>query len=338
MNKIKVTPYMPRELEIEKISENVAKVVAYPFENGYAVTLAHPLRRLLFSSSVGFAPIGLKIEGVSHEFDSVRGMLEDVAFFIINLKNIRFKINDEESNRVVVDYSFKGPKELKGEDLQNSEVSVVNPDTYLATLNEDAELNFSIIVEKGIGYVASEDLRDMIDNDYIALDAFFTPVRKAVYDIEKVLVEDNPNYEKIVFTVETDGQIDPIEAFKNSVIAMNEQLSVFNKIMDEDFIANGDTQKDSAEISKLLQEIDTLKLSVRSSNCLDRAGLRYIGELAIMSEGELKAIKNLGKKSLDEIIEKMKEVGFPVGMELSEDTLKVLSKKIEELKTKEEEE
>ncbi|NPA73112.1 MAG: DNA-directed RNA polymerase subunit alpha [Epsilonproteobacteria bacterium] len=338
MNKIKVTPYMPTELEVKKIDQNSAQVIAYPFENGFAITLAHPLRRLLFSSSVGYAPVALKIEGVSHEFDSVRGMLEDVAFFIMNLKNIRFKINDENSNKVTVNYSFSGPKELKGADLENSEISVVNPDAYLATLNEDAELNFSVIIEKGIGYVASEDIRDGIENDYIALDAFFTPVRKAVYEIEKVLVEDNPNYEKIVFTIETDGQIDPIDAFKNSIIAMNGQLSVFNKIMDTDFASDDEVQDETSEISKLLDNIDTLKLSVRSSNCLDRAGLKYIGELAIMSESELKAIKNLGKKSLDEIVEKMKEIGFPVGMEFDENTLNLLSKKIEELKSQDEEE
>ncbi len=337
MNKIKVTPYMPKELEVKKLEDNVAQIEAYPFENGYAVTLAHPLRRLLFSSSVGYAPIGLKIEGVTHEFDSIRGMLEDVAFFIINLKNIRFKINDEDANRVVIDYTFSGPKELKGEDLENDKVSVVNSDAYLATLNEDAELNFSIIVEKGIGYVASEDVRDELDPGYIALDAFFTPVRRAVYDIEKVLVEDNPNYEKIIFTIETDGQIDPVDAFKNSIMAMNEQLSVFNKILDSDFKTGVSSTENSSEISKLLQSIDTLKLSVRSSNCLERAGLKYIGELAIMSEGELKAIKNLGKKSLEEIIEKMQEIDFPVGMELSEETLEILSRKIEELKSKEKE-
>jgi len=338
MNKIKVTPYMPTELEVKKVDENTAIVEAYPFENGFAVTLAHPLRRLLFSSSVGYAPIGLKIEGVTHEFDSIRGMLEDVAFFIINLKNIRFKINDENENRVILNYNFKGPKELRGSDLQNSDMNVVNPDSYLATLNEDAELNFSIIVEKGIGYVASEDVRDELDPEYIALDAFFTPVRKAVYDIEKVLVEDNPNYEKIVFTIETDGQIDPVDAFKNSIMAMNEQLSVFNKIMDSNFQTGTGASENDSEISKLLQSIDTLKLSVRSSNCLERAGIKYIGELAIMSEGELKAIKNLGKKSLEEIIDKMKEIEHPVGMELGEDTLKLLSTKIEELKSKEEEE
>ncbi len=338
MNKIKVTPYMPTELEVNEIGKNIAQVIAYPFENGFAITLAHPLRRLLLSSTVGYAPIGLKIEGVAHEFDSVRGMLEDVAFFIMNLRNIRFKINDEDSNRVVVNYTFSGPRDIKGEDLQNDDISIVNPDAHLATLNEDAELNFSVIIEKGIGYVTSEDIRDTLDEGYITLDAFFTPVRKAVYEIEKVLVEDNPNYEKIVFTIETDGQIDPVDAFKNSIIAMNGQLSVFNKIMDIDFIANNNPKDDNHEISKLLEDIENLKLSVRSSNCLERAGLKYIGELAIMSESELKSIKNLGKKSLDEIVEKMQEIEFPVGMEFSEDTLNILSKKIEELKTKDEEE
>ncbi len=338
MNKIKTIPYMPTDLEVQNIDDHTAKVIAYPFESGFAITLAHPLRRLLFSSSVGYAPIGLKIDGVTHEFDSVRGILEDVAFFILNLKNIRFKINDENTDKIEIKYTFNGAQELKGGDLETNEISIVNPEVHLATLNEDAEFSFSIVIAQGIGYVASEYIRNSIESDYIALDAFFTPVRKAVYEIEKVLVEDNPNYEKIVFTIETDGQIDPVDAFKNSVKAMNTQLSVFNKIMDNDFIAKTDVETCDTEILKLLESIDTLKLSARSSNCLEKAGLKYIGELAVMSESELKAIKNLGKKSLDEIIEKMKEIDFPVGEDLGEDILKLLSKKIEELKTKEEEE
>ena len=175
MRKITTSAHMPTEIKVENVSENVAKIIAYPFETGYAVTLAHPLRRLLYTSTVGFAPTAVKIEGVSHEFDSMRGMLEDVAAFIINLKGLRFKIKSD-SKREVVEYVFKGPKEIYGKDLLNDVVEIVNPEGYLATINEDAELKFTLVVEKGIGYVPSEEIRDYVDGDFIALDAFFTPI------------------------------------------------------------------------------------------------------------------------------------------------------------------
>ncbi len=199
MKKFAETPFLPTEVEIEAISDNEAKISAYPFEDGFAITLAHPLRRLLLSSSVGYAPIAVKIEGASHEFDSLRGMLEDIAIFVINLKNIKFKINGDKE-QVVVEYSFNGPREIRGEDLINSDVEVVSKDAHLATINSDCNLTFSVIIQKGIGYMPSEDIRDIVGADYIPIDAFFTPVKKVVYDIEKMLVEDNPNFEKAVFT------------------------------------------------------------------------------------------------------------------------------------------
>ena len=183
MKKIPETPYLPTEVQIEKLSERTAKVTAFPFESGYAITLAHPLRRLLMSSSVGYAPIAVKIDGASHEFDSVRGMLEDVALFVINLKNIRFKIKGDEP-QVVLEYAFDGSKEIKGQDLVNSLVDIVNPETHLATINSDCRLSFTVIVQKGIGFVPSEDIREMVKGGFIPIDAFFSPVKKAVYDIE----------------------------------------------------------------------------------------------------------------------------------------------------------
>ena len=332
MKKINTSAYMPTEIEVENIAANKVQVSAYPFESGFAVTLAHPLRRLLLSSTVGSAPTAVKIEGVTHEFDSMRGMLEDVALFIINLKNIRFKIKGDEK-RVEVNYSFTGPKEIKGSDLANAQVEIVTPDAYLATINEDAELNFSLIIEKGIGYVPSENIRGLVGEDYIALDAFFTPVKRAVYDIENVLVEDNPNYEKIVFTIETDGLVSPIEAFKNSLEAMYAQMSVFNGILDIAVAPKSESSNENVEFGKLLQSIEELNLSARSFNCLDRAEVKFIGELALMSELELKNLKNLGKKSLEEIRQVMEESGYPVGYNFSDQTASLLKKKIEDLKS-----
>ena len=332
MRKIKVAPFMPTEVEVNEISANRAEIVAYPFESGYAVTLAHPLRRLILGSSIGYAPISVKIEGAAHEFDNIRGMHEDVAVFIINLKNIRFKIKDER-DRVELKYSFSGYKEVTAQDLNNDQIEVVNGDLPLAILNEDAELNFTVVIAKGIGYVPSEDLRDEVASDSIALDAFFTPVRKANYKIEPVLVEDNPNFEKITFDIETDAQIGPVEAFTNALEVMNKQLSVFNGVLDVNISASLPKRtNDDNELKPYLVAVDGLGLSARSFNSLDRAGIKFLGELVLMSENEIKNIKNLGKKSLDEINECLVEHGFGPEFELKESTRANLVKKLEQLK------
>jgi len=323
---------MPSEVEIEQIGENKMRIIAYPFETGYAISLAHPIRRLLLGSTIGYAPIGVKIEGASHEFDSIRGMLEDVAIFIINLKNLRFRIKGDEK-KVEVNYSFTGPIEISGADLNNELVEVVTPNGFLATLNEDAQLSFSLLIHQGIGYVPSEDLRDELPDGYIALDAFFTPVRAVNYSIENMLVEDNPNYEKIVFDIETDGQIDPVTAFKNTIEVMYRQMSVFSNMLDINISENTTAQTtENSLVKTLMQGLDVLGLSARSFNSLERAGLSYLGELVLMSENELKEIKNLGKKSLEEIKLKLEEVGFPVGTELDKETARQLKKKIEAAK------
>lgn len=332
MRKIKVAPFIPSDVEVNEISAKHAQIVAYPFESGYAVTLAHPLRRLILGSSIGYAPISVNIEGAEHEFDTVRGMHEDVAVFIINLKNIRFRIKDE-SDRVEVKYTFSGHKEVTAQDLNNDQIEIVNGDMPLATLNEDAVLNFTLVISKGIGYVPSEDLRDSVSPDSIALDAFFTPVRKANYKIDTVLVEDNPNFEKITFDIVTDGQIGPVEAFTNALEVMNKQLSVFNGVLDVDISETSvKHNNDDSELKPFMQTVDSLGLSARSFNSLDRAGLKYLGELVLMTENEIKNIKNLGKKSLDEINDCLIEHGFGSDYELPDVIRTNLVKKIEQLK------
>jgi len=331
MKKFADAPFLPTEVEIEAISDTEAKISAYPFESGFAITLAHPLRRLLLSSSVGYAPIAVKIEGATHEFDSLRGMLEDIAIFILNLKNIQFKINSDEE-QVEVEYSFSGPKEIKGSDLVNSDVEVVSPDAHLATINSDCNLTFTVVIQKGIGYMPSEDIREMLNDDYIPIDAFFTPVKKVVYDIEKMLVEDNPNFEKAVFTVQTNGQITPITAFKEAVNVMYSQMSVFNKVFDLSKVTVSDASEEQVELKDLIVKIEDLNLSARSFNSLDRAGLKFLGELVLMSEVEVKNIKNLGKKSYDEIYDKLESLTYPIENTLPENVASALRRKLEQLK------
>lgn len=336
MSKIHISPRMPTEIEIVPISKSVAKIIAYPFQAGFAVTLAHPLRRLLYSSTVGYAPTAIKIEGVSHEFDSMRGMLEDVAMFIINLKQLRFKIKNN-ANKIQVSYSFSGPKEIFGKNLNNDDIEIVSEDLYLATINEDADLSFTLVIEKGMGYVPSEDIRDNYDDEFIVLDAAFTPVKKVVYNIENILIEDDPNFEKIIFDIETDGQVTPVEAFKNALTSMYSQMRVFNEVLKIDIVNPIKAKKESADISRLMQTISDLNLSARSFNCLERADIKYVAQIILMDETEIKNLKNLGKKSLEEIKTVFEEIGYPVGGKVDEDIRNAIKIKLEELKNNKEE-
>lgn len=331
MKTIKTTPYVPTDISVEEVGKNRIKITAYPFEAGYAITFAHPIRRLLMSSSVGFAPIGFQIEGVAHEFDSIRGIVEDVSQLVVNLKNIQFLIADKEGDEPVeLTYSFKGAKNLQAEHFAINGVEVTNPELHIATINEGAELNLKLLIQKGIGYVPSEDIRGTLPEGFIPLDAFFTPVKRVTYDIESVLVEDNPNFEKIVFDIETNGQIEPMQAFRDAIMVMHSQMSVFGADLSLEAPAFSSKSKaeDSVELKNLLVRVDSLNLSARCFNCLDRAEIKYIGELVMMEETALKNIKNLGKKSYDEITEKMEELGYPVGTKLSDTLITLFEKKI----------
>ncbi len=340
MKVIKTAPLIPSEIKVLEKEGNRVKISLAPFEFGYAVTLAHPIRRLLLLSSVGYAPVGLKIEGVHHEFDSLRGVTEDVSLFIMNLKNIRFiakalvgQDSSLENQSVVVDYSFKGPMEIRARDLSSEHIGIVNPEMPLATINEDAQLNFSLIIYKGMGYVPSENTRELMPEGYMSLDGSFTPIKNVVYEIENVLVEGDPNYEKIIFDIETDGQIDPYKAFLSAVKVMSKQLGVFGERLIANTEYSGDyAQRDDAK--DLSAKIESMNLSARCFNCLDKIGIKYVGELVLMSEEELKGVKNMGKKSYDEIAEKLNDLGYPVGTELNPEQRESLKKRLEKLEDK----
>ncbi len=333
MNKIKTEVLIPSEFSYKK-EDNKAVIEVYPFEAGFGVSVAHPIRRTLISATLGFAPVALKIEGVKHEFDSLKGMLEDVASFIINLKSIRFKIKDENKDEIVVNYHFVGPKEIRGEDLINEEVDVVTPNEYIATLNDEGELNLSLIIKKGMGFVAVENYRDELPEGYIGLDAYFSPIKKVIYNIENMLVEDDPNFEKVIFEVETDGQIDPIDAFKDAINTYLNQFAVFSKEFKLE-----PKQKEEVELPQeynvLFEPIENLNLRSRSFNALDRAGIKYIGELVLMGKEKIANIKNLGTKSLEEIYEKLEEIGFSINKPLPLNIKKVVEDKLAKLKESE---
>ncbi len=333
MKKLNTSPYIPTTIDIDNVSHNLANISIYPFESGFAITIAHPIRRLILSATAGCAPIALKIEGVAHEFDAVRGMLEDVSEFILNLKNIRFKIKSD-AKRAVAKYEFFGPKDLLASDLETADIEVVTKDRKLATLNEDGKLSFELIFERAMGYVPSEDIRDMIDPSYIPLDASFMPVKKAIYEIQNVLVEDSPNFEKIVFTIETDGQDSAEKIFQDAVSVLFDQLSILNKQPAQEANQQAPKAEVDGELRKLITPIDDLKFSARSHNSLARAEIKFFGELVLMNEKDLAEIRNLGKRSLDEIKEKMEELGYPVGTVLPEELVQNLKAKLAQLKEK----
>ena len=333
MNKIKTEVLIPSEFSYKK-EDNKAVIEVYPFEAGFGVSVAHPIRRTLISATLGYSPVALKIEGVKHEFDSLKGMLEDVASFIINLKNIRFKIKDSSKDEVIAEYHFIGPKEIRGADLVNEEVDVVTPDEYIATLNSEGELKLTLIIKKGMGFVAVENYRDSLPEGFIGLDAYFSPIKKVVYNIENILVEDDPNYEKVIFEVETDGQIDPIDAFKNAINTYLNQFSVFSKEFKLETKQNEEVSLEE-EYNVLFEPIENLNLRSRSFNALDRAGIRYIGELVLMGKEKIANIKNLGTKSLEEIYEKLEEIGFSLNKPLPLNIKKAIEEKLAKLKESE---
>jgi len=332
MNKIKTEVLIPTEFSYEK-EDTKARIEVYPFESGFGVSVAHPIRRTLIAATKGYAPVALKIDGVKHEFDSLKGMLEDVASFIINLKNIRFKIKDSDKNEVVVNYHFVGPKEIRGSDLSNDEIEVVTPEEYIATLNEEGELKLSLIIKKGMGFVAVENYRDELPEGYIGLDAYFSPIKRVVYNIENVLVEDDPNFEKVIFEIETDGQIDPIDAFKDAINTYLSQFAVFSKELKIETAKSTNVEL-KEEYNILFDSIDNLNLRSRSFNALDRAGIKYIGELVLMGKEKISNIKNLGTKSLEEIFEKLEEIGFSLNKPLPLEIKNIIEEKLEKLKEK----
>ena len=179
----------------------------------------------------------------------------------------------------------------------------------------------------------SEETRELIPDGFIAIDAFFTPIRRATYKIEKMLVEDDPNYEKIIFDIKTDGQINPQQAFEDALGVMYGQLKVFNKVMNIQTEVEGEPEEEEIDVSDLLIKIDDLNLTARSFNSLDRVGIKYLGEIVLMSEAEIKNIKNLGKRSCDEISQRLEDHGYPIKDSLDNDKKEALVKKLEELKS-----
>ena len=287
-----------------------AKFAIEPLERGFGQTLGNSLRRVLLSSLPGVAVSSCKIEGVQHEFSTVPGVKEDVAEIILNLKNISAVLHSDGPKLVTIDAS--GECEVTAGDIKcDEEVEIVNPDLHIATLNSDAHLQMQITLEKGRGYVVAD--RNKTPNmpiGVIPVDSIFTPIRKVNYTVENTRVGQITDYDKLTLEVWTDGSIAPDEATSLAAKILNSHLLLFVNLTDNVPTVDLTPAQDDKQEKVLEMTIEELDLSVRAYNCLKRAGINTVAELVQRNQEDMMKVRNLGKKSLEEVEQKLMDLGL----------------------------
>jgi DNA-directed RNA polymerase subunit alpha len=306
------------KIKVEDLSDNYGKFIIEPLEKGYGVTLGNSLRRTLLSSMWGAAATAIRIEGITHEFDTIPGVKEDVIEIILNIKELVVKMFTDEPQ--ILKLKTKGKKIVTAADITpNINVEILNPDLKIATLNSNAKLDMEIVVEKGMGYLLAEKNKKSDKSvDTIFIDSFFSPITKVRYDVETASLSQFSNYDKLTLEIFTNKSILPDEALSKSANILIKYLKVFTKFSPEDIELEGELisreEKEKSEKEKILNKtIEELDFSVRSYNCLKKSNVNTLRDLVNYSPMEVIKIKNLGKKSLDEIKEKMTKYGFVLG-------------------------
>ena len=306
----------PRKVTVEDIVPGrTAKITFEPLERGYGTTFGNSLRRMLLSSLSGAAVTQVRIDGVSHEFDTIKGVREDVMDIMLTLKTVDLKSDDGE--RHVLKINAKGAGKVTAGDLKGSgAVHVLNSDLVLAHLNEDGVLNMEITVESGFGYDPAQNREgDERPAGTLLVDASFSPIRRVATRVENARVGQDTNYDKLIMEVETNGALSPEEAIHQAASIIADQLAVFVSF---DAVEREEVETDTAvNLEDLLrQPIDHLDLSVRSMNCLKSDNIFYVGDLVMRSEQEMLRTPNFGRKSLTEIREVLDKMGLDLGMEI----------------------
>ena len=288
------------------------KFIVEPLERGYGTTLGNSLRRILLSSLPGYAITSVSIDGVLHEFSTIEGVKEDVTEIVLNLKNVILKIHGSGPKTMYIDCS--GECEITAEDIQaDSEVEILNPEQHIATLNSDAHVRMELTADCGRGYVSAERNKKMLDPviGVIAIDSIYTPVVKVNYKVENARVGDVTDFDKLSLEVWTNGTIAAKDAVSLAAKILNEHLNLFIDLSDE--AANTEVMIEKGEDNKthiLEMTVEELDLSVRSFNCLKRANIHKVEDLISKSEDEMMRVRNLGRKSLDEVIAKLNSLGL----------------------------
>lgn len=288
------------------VDNNYAKFECQPLERGYGMTIGNSLRRILLSSLPGTAITSIKIEGVLHEFSTVPNVVEDVPEIIVNLKSVRLK--SEENVEKVMHIDFKGPGEVTAKDIiTDGTVEVLNGDLHIATVEEGGHLHMELTTEKGRGYnTAEKNKKPNQALNVLPIDSIFTPVKKVNYSVENTRVGQMVDYDKLTIEVWTDGSLKPYEALSLAAKVMTGHLELFIDLSETAKNTKVMVEKEESKKEKILEmPIEELELSVRSYNCLKRAGISTVEDLANKSEAEMMRVRNLGKKSLDEVINKL---------------------------------
>jgi len=287
------------------------KFVVEPLERGYGTTLGNSLRRILLSSLPGAAVTSLQIDGVLHEFSTVPGVLEDVTEIILNLKGLSIKIHSDEVKVLEIDADGEGII-TAGDIRTDSDVEILNPDLHIATLSSDARLHMRIWANRGRGYVsADKNKNDELPIGVVPVDSIYTPITRVNYTIENTRVGQVTNYDKLTLEVWTDGSIRPEEAVSIGAKILTEHLMLFVGLTDEARDAEIMVEKEEDKKEKVLEmTIEELDLSVRSYNCLKRAGINTVQELITKTEEDMMKVRNLGRKSLEEVQEKLEELSL----------------------------
>ncbi|VTY16200.1 DNA-directed RNA polymerase subunit alpha [uncultured Streptococcus sp.] len=298
---------------ITKIDENkdYGKFVVEPLERGYGTTLGNSLRRVLLASLPGAAVTSINIEGVLHEFDTVPGVREDVMQIILNIKGIAVKSYVEDEK--IIELDVEGPAEVTaGDILTDSDIEIVNPDHYLFTIGEGSSLKAAMTVNSGRGYVpADENKKDNAPVGTLAVDSIYTPVTKVNYQVEPARVGSNDGFDKLTLEILTNGTIIPEDALGLSARILTEHLDLFTNLTEiaksTEVMKEADTESDDRILDRTIEELD---LSVRSYNCLKRAGINTVHDLTEKSEAEMMKVRNLGRKSLEEVKLKLIDLGL----------------------------
>ena len=303
-------------IEVAEISEDkkYGKFVIEPLERGYGITLGNSLRRIMLSSLPGAAVTHVKIEGVQHEFSSIPGVKEDVTEIIMNIKSLAIK-NHSDSNEVktaIID--FVGEGVVKASDIQaDADIEIMNPDVTIATLSgKDAKLFIELSINKGRGYIsADKNKHDDLPIGVLAIDSIYTPVERVNMTVENTRVGQVTDYDKLTLDVYTNGTLVPDEAVSLAAKVVSEHLSLFIDLSESAKVAEVMVEKEDGESEKILEmSIDELELSVRSYNCLKRAGINTVQELINKTPEDMMKVRNLGRKSLEEVQAKIKELGL----------------------------
>jgi DNA-directed RNA polymerase subunit alpha len=311
---------IPMRVETEKEipAENYARFMTEAFERGFGTTVGNSLRRVLLSSLTGAAVTTVKIEGVLHEFSTVPGVTEDVTNIVLNVKSLRLKLHTDKPKTIRL--RKKGPGEAKASDIQHdADVTVLNKDLHIATLDKEATLDIEMVVKPGRGYVSAErNKEEGLPIGVIPVDSIFTPVTRANFHVENARVGRVTDYDKLMLEVWTDGSITPRDAVSSAALILRDHLDIF---IHPDQLGEAKPEarreEEQREINKnLFRSVNELELSVRAANCLKNANIKTIADLVQKTEMEMLKTKNFGKKSLNEIKEILTEMGLGLGMKV----------------------